>query len=516
MWIVAGETYRLVYDRREVKREGVDYALGPWKRVEKTFRADGKRIEFEDGVIEVDAAPVDKPVRDEKAVPCRASLSLLVKGRRTVEFDNVSLQPTGPNLVRAGMRKDLVDRLADLKPAFMRFPGGCIVEEGDFQHWYDWRRTVGPKERRTCIWNRWGKPDKPYWETFGIGYYEYFRLCEEIGAEPLPVCLCGLTCQFQKPLHACAVEDVAFFTEAALELIEFANGGTDTTWGRVRAEMGHPKPFNLKMIALGNENWDQVFWDRFEPIARVLREKHPEIRLVGSAGPSADGRSFDYAWKRATKDLVVSLDEHYYKDQKWFFRSAHRYDGYDRVNKPMVFAGEYACHWGGFGNKKNVLGSAIAEAVAMTGYERNSDVVHMASYAPLFSRAEHNQWAPNMIWFDGLRSWLTPNYYVQQMFSLNRPDRTVPVTISDETDLAACAGVRGGRMIAKFVNMNENETKRIAVNLKGRAKVTQIGGKFEDDNLRDVEAAAPKTFETTLNGTLELPTASLTVVEMLK
>ena len=435
-----GEPYRLVFDWREVAVKGIDYELGAWQRVTQDFVYDFDTKDL-----------VSNPsFRVEVAGD---HLSLLVSGRRAVEFDNVSLQPTGPNLVRGGLRKDLVDKLADLHPAFVRFPGGCIVEEGDFQHWYDWRRTVGPKERRECIWNRWGNSSAPYWETFGVGYYEYFRLCEEIGAEPLPISLAGLTCQFQKPVQFAAVEDVDYFAQVMLDLIEFANGDETTTWGKVRAEMGHPKPFNMKMMGIGNENWDAEFWERVVPICKIVRAKHPEIKIVGSVGPSPAGKSFEYGWMRATKELNDFMDEHYYQSPEWFLSNTGRYDGYDRVNKPLVYAGEYACHHPVDGKKPNSLWSALCEAAMMTGFERNSDVVRMASYAPLFAREGHVQWTPNLIWFDGEKSYGTPNYYVQQLFACNRPTQHVPsvaVAADKPATIAGHVGLQTWNTAAEF------------------------------------------------------------------
>ncbi len=509
IFLKEGEEYLLTLDWRELKKDGIDYADAQWNRNFKW------NFTIEEGQLvkgfccgqsfELSAQ------KDDKAADGRWTVSLLISGRRCVEFDNVSLQPTGPNLVRAGLRKDLVDKLDALKPAFVRFPGGCIVEEGDFQHWYDWRRTVGPKERRECIQNRWARPGRPYWETFGVGYYEYFRLCEEIGAEPLPICLAGLTCQYQKPPLMCSIQDVDYFADVILELIEFANGDVSTKWGKVRAEMGHPAPFNLKMVGIGNENWQTEFFDRCEPIAKIIREKHPEIKIIGSSGPAPDGGHFDYAWNRITKETADFVDEHYYRDPDWFLKAATRYDGYDRA-KPPVYAGEYACHHHVDKKKPNTLWSAICEAAAMTGFERNSDVVRMASYAPLFARKGHDQWTPNLIWFDGTTSYATPNYYVQQLFSLNRPDRTVSVKTSGEL-LYASAGIKGGKRIAKLVNAADSP-REVAINLSGKAKVTTLAGGKLDVNDIGREICKPVVSEAELSGSITLPACSLTVVEM--
>ena len=502
MKLVAGEPYRLQFDVREISRNGIDYELGAWSRKVKEFKYDGS-----DYAVVGDGYTIE--VKEK-------SLGILVCGRRAFEFDNVSLLPTGPNLVRAGLRKDLVDRLADLKPAFVRFPGGCIVEEGDFQHWYDWRRTVGPKERRECVLNRWVRPGRPYWETFHVGFYEYFILCEELGAEPLPICLAGLTCQFQRPSLLCDVKDADYFANVVLELVEFANGDASTTWGKVRAEMGHPKPFNLKMVGIGNENWNAEFFDRCEPIARIIRERHPDIKIVGSAGPSPDGREFDYAWNRMTKEAADIVDEHFYRPPEWFLKSARRYDNYDRKTKPPVYAGEYACHHVVDKRKVNTHWSAICEAVAMTGYERNCDVVKMASYAPLFARLGHDQWSPNLIWFDLEKSYATPNYYVQQLFATNRPDIELPVKLSDGADadgIFVCAGASGGETVVKIVNAAD-APREVTMNLAGAASVVTLSGEKNDVNTIEREKVVPVAGKLAFDGKIAVPAHSLTVLRV--
>ena len=501
--LVKGEPYKLEFDVRELtEKDGIDWKFPAWTRRTERFTFDGADIAFagEGYTVEVTGS----------------SLSLLVRGRRVFEFDNVSLLPTGPNLVRAGLRKDLVDRLADLHPAFMRFPGGCIVEEGDFQHWYDWRRTVGPKERRECVLNRWSAPGKPYWETFGVGFYEYFRLCEEIGAEPLPICLAGLTCQYQPPALLSDPRDADYFADVIIELVEFANGDASTKWGSVRAAMGHPAPFNLKMVGVGNENWNAEFFDRCEPIVEIVRKRHPEIKIIGSAGPFPEGKEFDYAWKRITRKSADLVDEHFYRPPEWFLAGAHRYDGYDRVSKPPVYAGEYACHHKVGGKRVNTHWSAVCEAAAMAGFERNCDVVQMASYAPLFGRLGHDQWSPDLIWFDGERTFVTPNYYVQQLFAANRPDFEVPVKLSADAEglgVYACAGTKGGTVIVKVVNAS-GEPRDVALNLKGDAEVTTLAGEKGDVNTIDREKVRPATGRRFIDGSVTVPACSLTVLRV--
>ncbi len=368
----------------------------------------------------------------------RATLSILADSPGIVEFEQVSLFPQDTfNGRKNGLRKDLVQMLKDLKPGIMRFPGGCLVEGRDWNLWYDWKLSVGDGslESRKCIWNTWD-----YWQTMGLGYFEYFCLCEDLGCEPLPVMGSGLTCQFAKPVDAAPMESMPYFAQNLLDLIEFANGDVTTKWGGVRARMGHPKPFNMKYLGIGNENWDAVFLDRFEAIAKVIRERHPEIRIVSSSGPFSDGASFDYAWKRLDTKLADVIDEHYYKPPEWFREQGHRYDGYDRSGKkPKVYAGEYACHVRG---KANDLYSALCEAGAMTGFERNCDIVEMTSYAPLFAKVDSHKWKPDLIWFDNAGCFGTPNYYVQQMFGVNRPSRIVPssATVSKSRAVHSCSG----------------------------------------------------------------------------
>ncbi len=351
-----------------------------------------------------------------------ATLSILADSPGIVEFEQVSLFPQDTfNGRKNGLRKDLVQMLKDLKPGIMRFPGGCLTEGRDWNLWYDWKLSVGDGslESRKCLWNTWD-----YWQTMGLGYYEYFCLCEDLGCEPLPVMGSGLTCQFANPWDAAPMESMDYFAQNLLDLIEFANGDKSTKWGGLRARMGHPKPFNMKYLGIGNENWDAVFLDRFEVLAKAVREKHPEIKIVSSSGPYSDGSSFDYAWERLDSKQADVIDEHYYKPPEWFLENAHRYDGYDRSGrKPKVYAGEYACHGK---SRDNNLHSALCEAGAMTGFERNCDVVEMTSYAPLLAKLDSHKWKPDLIWFDNTGCFGTPNYYVQKLFGEHRPSRIIP------------------------------------------------------------------------------------------
>ena len=264
-----------------------------------------------------------------------------------------------------------------------------------------------------------------YYQSGGLGFYEYFLLSEEVGAEPLPVLSVGLACQFQNrdPKAHVPVDELQPYIQDALDLIEFANGDTTTTWGKLRAEMGHPAPFNMKFIGIGNEQWGPEYPEHLAPFVAAIRKAYPDIKIVGSSGPDSEGEQFDYLWpemKRLGADLV---DEHFYRNEDWFLNQGNRYDNYDRKG-PKVFAGEYACH--GKGKKWNHFNAALLESAFMTNLERNADVVHMATYAPLFAHLEGWQWRPDMIWFDNSDSFRTASYYVQQLYAANKGTNVRP------------------------------------------------------------------------------------------
>lgn len=359
----------------------------------------------------------------------RGFLRIVVKSGE-VDLDHISLMP-GDNW--NGLRADLVQRLADLHPGVFRFPGGCIVEGTTLDTRYEWKKSVGPAENRPLNENRWNftmeeRQYPNYFQSLGLGFYEYFLLAERIGASPLPILSCGIACQFQNaPDDKTArveVSELQPYIDDALDLIEFANGAPTTTWGRLRAEMGHPAPFGLKYIGIGNEQWDEMYPERLEPFLKAIRAKYPDIKVVGSAGPSASGKSFDYGWEQMRRLKADLVDEHYYMSPEWFLQNAGRYDKYPRKG-PKVFAGEYAAHGQG---QRNNFEAALAEAAFMTGLERNADVVHMATYAPLFSHVEGRQWQPDLIWFDNLNSYATPNYHVQQLYSLYKGTQVLKLT----------------------------------------------------------------------------------------
>ncbi|MBQ3440270.1 MAG: carbohydrate binding domain-containing protein [Bacteroidales bacterium] len=385
-----------------------------------------------------------------------------------VDLEHVSLFPADTfHEDENGLRKDLAQALADLHPGILRFPGGCIVEGTSLDNRYQWKNTVGPVENRPININRWNYgtfermfPD--YYQSGGLGFYEYFRLAEEIGAEPVPIVSCGMACQFQNDPEwhpNCSLEDLGTYIQDALDLIEFANGSPKSKWGKVRAEMGHPEPFGLKYLGIGNEQWGAEFIERFEPFMKAVRAKYPDIQIVGTSGPYLGGEWFDDLWKEMRRLGVDLVDEHYYSWEGFYEKNANRYDSYPRTG-PKVFAGEYACH-GSDGKKFNHFNAALLEASFMTGLERNADVVVMSSYAPTFAHVDGWQWRPDLIWFDNLRVMRSCSYYVQQLYAANKGSRVIPLTIdgkpvADVRNLNATCAVDDatGDLIVKIANLS--------------------------------------------------------------
>jgi len=369
----------------------------------------------------------------------KAHLDLWAHKAGTIDLDMVSLFPEHTWMNRpGGLRADLVQWLADLKPGFLRFPGGCIVEGRTLANRYQWKKTIGDVDQRETIINRWNLEFKhrltpDYYQSFGLGFMEYFMTAEDIGAEPLPILNCGMACQYNSGQLA-PLDSLDPYLQDALDLVEFANGSTDTKWGKLRADLGHPVPFHLKMMGVGNEQWGPQYIERWKVFVKAIKQKYPYMQLVSSAGPSPDGDKFNFLNDTLRAMHADILDEHYYRSPQWFLDNVKRYDHYDR-NGPHIFAGEYAAQSkdGGSPDNKNNWQCALAEAAFMTGLERNADVVHMASYAPLFAHVEGWQWTPDLIWYDNLRSYGTPDYYVQQLYSLNKGTDVVPVTLHDQT-----------------------------------------------------------------------------------
>jgi alpha-L-arabinofuranosidase len=423
------------------------------------------------------------------------ALVILATGKGMLALDVISLFPEQTFKHRTnGLRPDLARALADMKPRFIRFPGGCLVHGDGLGNMYRWKNSIGPVEQRVEQKNLWG-----YHQTVGLGYFEYFQFCEDIGAKPLPVLPAAVSCQNSGGTwqiggtgqRALPMDEMKDYIQEVLDLIEWANGPVTSTWGAKRAAAGHPAPFNLEYVGIGNE--DKItdeFEERFKLIFEAVKVKHPEITVIGTVGPFPDGEDFTRGWKYADHLNVPMVDEHYYKDPNWMMANLNRYDTYDRKGA-KVYLGEYAS----LGNK---LKNAIAEAAYMIGLERNGDVVHMASYAPLLAKKDHTQWKPDMIFFDNTRLCLTPNYHVQKMFSVNQGDvyfgNIISTNEADTTLAASCVlESKTGDIILKMVNAGKSSAV-MTVNLKGFKKI----GSAQKEVLTG-EAEAENTLENPMN-----------------
>ena len=450
-----------------------------------------------------------------------AVLSFIMHGTGAVDFDMASLTPAdafGADWPNGGLRADLVQALKDLNPSFLRFPGGCVTEGSYYRkNFYDWKDTVGPIEERRENFNTWG-----YMQSYGLGYYEYFMLSEAIGAEPLPVVHSGLLCQARDVKEApLTIAETREYAQDLLDLIEFANGDVSTEWGALRAEMGHPEPFHLKYLGIGNENWDNPYWSRFDVLYKAVKAAHPEIEIISSAGPVAEGALPANAWRTIRQkypDTIV--DEHYYMGGDWFLKNVNRYDKYPRTTR--VFVGEYAAHEAAQpnGRRPNNLYSALCEAAYMTGLERNSDVVVMASYAPLLARDGMQQWTPDMIWFNAREVLLTPNYHVQAMFANTVGDQVVESQLDSRNKLIYHVVTRTeDRLYVKLVNVSayaDEMTITLANVPDGMGTRTLLTGeKNAANSFQNKDRVAPQKDRVTLeNGalTLELPAYSATIL----
>ncbi len=382
-------------------------------------------------------------------------LTLLVHGQGVLYLDKVSLFPQDTFQKRKnGLRADLAQVIADLHPRFVRFPGGCLVHGDGLNNLYRWKNTIGPLEQRKEQKNIWR-----YHQSVGLGYFEYFQFCEDIGAEPLPIVAAGVSCQntdryWGLGQQAIPMENMADYVQEVLDLIEWANGSPDSEWGSKRAQAGHPAPFGLKYLGIGNEDAQTpAFRERFEMLYKAVKEKYPDITVIGTVGPGPDGYDYEEGWKFARTLSLEMVDEHYYKPPQWFWDHLNRYDTYSRSSS-KVYLGEYAAHEPG---RRNTLRSALAEAAYMTALERNGDLVQMASYAPLLGKQGHTQWNPNLIYFTNTQVLKTANYYVQQLFSTNAGDSFLPAdwnggTLPATLAFSAVRESRTGDIILKIVN----------------------------------------------------------------
>ena len=488
-------------------KNGLRYDFSVYARLHdpasKSARIRVELVNSGNGVIKSEKVTIDS--RDWKKYTCsitpnvtdpKGLMRIFLESAEGVDLDHVSLFPSDN---WNGLRADLVKDLEDLHPGIFRFPGGCIVEGTDLATRYQWKNSVGQVENRPLNENRWNytfphRMYPNYFQTYGMGFYEFFLLSEKIGAEPLPVVSCGLACQYQNDnieAHV-ALDQMQPYIDDALDLIEFANGGTDTKWGKLRADMGHPQPFNLKQIGVGNEQWGELYPERLELFVKAIRAKYPQMLICGSSGPLAEGKDFDYGWQEMKRLKVDLVDEHYYKPPQWFFENAGRYDNYDRKG-PKVFAGEYAAHGRG-AREVNNWEAALSEAAFMTGLERNADVVYQATYAPLFAHVDGWQWKPDLIWFDNLTSARTPNWYVQMLYGTNKGTNVLnltedkkPVEGKDGLYASAVYDKNSKEYIVKMANSTD-KAQQVNITFKGiknvgQAKAVVLKGNLDSENL---------------------------------
>ncbi|WP_455587112.1 alpha-L-arabinofuranosidase C-terminal domain-containing protein [Bacteroides sp.] len=451
-----------------------------------------------------------RAVLTASASSAEAVLSVCPQASSRYALDMVSLFPQNTFKGRKnGLRADLAQALADLHPRFMRFPGGCVAHGDGVDNIYDWKGSIGALEARKPMRNLWG-----YHQTRGLGYFEYFQFCEDIGAEPVPVLAAGVPCQNSATCShhsegelGCGgqqggipMEEMGAYVQDILDLIEYANGDAKkTVWGKKRAEAGHPKPFNLKYIGIGNEDLiTDVFEERFTMIFKAIKEKYPEITVIGTVGPFYEGADYDEGWALATKLGVPMVDEHYYVSPGWLVNNQDFYDRYDR-SKPKVYLGEYAAH---LPDRPNNIETALAEALYLTSVERNGDVVSMTSYAPLLAKDGHTQWNPDMIYFNNTEVKPTVGYYAQQMYGQNSGDEYLASTVSLDNSqdavkkrvaVSVVKDSRSGDLIVKLVNLLPVEVAS-RVNLDGisltnpSATKTVLSGDPKDKQAKSVSS----------------------------
>ena len=484
-----------------------------------------QRITIGSGDWQKYTASLEPKVTDGKAL-----MRVFLETAEGVDMDHVSLFPSDN---WHGLRADLVKDLEDLHPGIFRFPGGCIVEGTDLETRYQWKNSVGQVENRPLNENRWNytfahRMYPTYYQSYGMGFYEFFLLSEKIGAEPLPVVSCGLACQFQNrtdDAHV-PVDDLQSYIDDALDLIEFANGDVTTKWGKVRAEMGHPAPFNMKQIGVGNEQWGELYPPRLEKFIKAIRAKYPKMKICGTSGPSADGKDFDYGWKEMKRLKLDLVDEHYYKPPQWFFDNAGRYDSYDRKG-PKVFAGEYAAHGKG---EFNNWEAALSEAAFMTGLERNADVVYQATYAPLFAHVEGWQWKPDLIWFDNLKTVRSANWYVQMLYGVYKGTHVIGLTENgkavegaDGLYASAVYDKNAGAYYVKIANALTTE-QQVSLQFKGmkqlsKAETILLNARNDEaeNTLANDKAIVPQTVKAQPEGNVlnvKMPKRSFVVVKV--
>ncbi len=448
---------------------------------------------------------------------------LLIKanGTGTFHMDFVSLEPVGshgfdtPEWKYVSLRSDLYEALSDLSPKFIRFPGGCLAEGDSLQNLYNWKNTIGPIEERKQTYNLWRDDNygRNYINTNSMGYYEYFMLCSDLGAQAIPVVNAGICCQgrngytakrdeyrggaitdeeWQSYLDTIALrpgtEEFEQYTQDILDLIEFANGSADSEWGSVRAENGREEPFNIKYIAIGNENWGDVYWRNFDTLYKAVKKAYPDITVVTSSGTWLGGEDFDTAWNNANTNYADSIvDEHYYTEGGFLFGQTGRYESYERSGA-KVFVGEWAPRSDGYGTiqTKNNIWSAIEEAAYLTGIEKNADVVKMISYAPTFAKVNAQCWDVNLIWFDSEEVCRTPDYYTQMLFANNIGNKYVSTDFNMEDDgiyESVTVDTENEVIYVKIVNSQLKNVK-IDIDLEGFSNVKTASSQYLSETFK--------------------------------
>ncbi len=452
---------------------------------------------------------------------------VLMSGSGAIALDVISLFPQKTFHNRAnGLRADLAQVIADLKPGFMRFPGGCLAHGDGLDNMYRWKDTIGPVETRKEQFNIWN-----YHQSVGLGYFEYFQFCEDISAKPVPVVPAGCCCPntgarfnglWEQGQQGIPMEEMPYYVQEVLDLIEWANGPVTSTWGAKRAEAGHPEPFGLEYLGVGNEDRiTPVFKERFKMIYEAVKAKYPEIIVIGTVGPRPEGEDYDDGWTFARELNLEMVDEHGYKSPDWYWDNLHRFDAYDRTTT-TVYLGEYAAHDIG---RANTLRSALSEAAYMTSLERNGDVVRLASYAPLLAKQRRTQWLPDLIYFDNTRINLSINYYVQQLFSLNAGDVNLPFTLNLDTDeeniaVSCVRDTKSGDMIIKIVSRAESplqaqiDLSAVALAESSATCTVLTGDPLAENTVWRPVTILPKTSEIAVSAlfSYEIPAHSLTII----
>lgn len=474
----------------------------------------------------------------------KAALKIWVSGQGKLDIDMVSLFPEDTyNGRKNGLRPDLVQMLADMKPGFLRFPGGCIVEGYDLSQRYQWKNTIGPLDQRVTTINRWNfefshRPTPDYFQSYGLGFYEYFQLAEDLGAEPMPILNCGMACQFNTG-ELVPMSDLQPYIQDALDLIEFANGPVDSKWGSVRAKMGHPKPFNMKLLGVGNEQWGPQYIERYKPFANAIKAKYPDIKLIAATGSDAtifpNGREeIKYLWKQWRKLQPDIVDEHFYRNPEWFLENVNYYDDYQRGG-PELFIGEYGSQSVGVASpdNRNIWKTALYEAAFMIGMEHNADLVRLSAYAPLFAHLDAWQWKPDLIYFNNLKSFGSANYYVQKLFSVNKGTQLLETSLDNAPKInGKTQGLQAstvyddntGEVVIKVVNATDQPQSTVldlrgAKKLGKKAKVTLLAASSLDDEntLAHPKTISPKESTASISGqefSYEFQPLSLTILRI--